>query len=77
MTDSIHLQGIGRVPAIPARDLRPGMLLSWNYSWRAYKVESVKDASPMFMEVVETNVQTGRQSKRRLKKNRLVAAHQA
>lgn len=28
---SIHLQGIGRVKAIPASDLRVGMSILWNY----------------------------------------------
>jgi hypothetical protein len=72
--NSIHLQGIGRVPAIPARDIKPGMILSWNASPRAYEVISIKDVSHHFVEVKERNRSTGQEFTRKLKKSRLVAA---
>jgi hypothetical protein len=70
----IHLQGIGNVRAIPARELKPGMLLSWNYSPNGYEVASVREVSPNFIEIVERNRESGKETPRRLKKDRLVAA---
>lgn len=71
---TIHLQGVGRVPAIPARDLKIGMRLSWNYSYRGYRVTYISDLSKEYIEIEEKSVETGVVSKRRLKKDRLVAA---
>jgi hypothetical protein len=70
----IHLQDIGDVPAIPARELKPGMRLSWNYAYKKYEVASIRDASKDFIEIVERNIETGSEHVRRLKKDRLVAA---
>lgn len=70
----IHLQGIGKVPAIKAAELTVGILLSWNYSWNGYQVISIREVSRQFIEIVERCVETGAESTRRLKKDRLVAA---
>ncbi len=29
--NTIHLQGLGQTPAIPVKDVQPGMVLIWNY----------------------------------------------
>jgi len=71
---TIHLQGLGEVPAIPARDLKPGMLVSWNQSWQEYRIVSVAEASPRFLEVVEERIADGHRYARRMAKDRLVAA---
>lgn len=74
MSNTIHLQGLGDLPAILASDLRVGMKLSWNYSYCGYEVVSIEEASAKFLKVVERNVKTGQEFTRRLKKDRLVAA---
>lgn len=73
---TIHLQGIGRQPAIPACELQVGDLLSWNYTYRGYKVVAINlDRSPKYLEISEQNVQSGKITTRRLLKDRLVAAY--
>lgn len=32
---TLHLQGIGKRPAILAKDLKPGMTIIWNYGYRS------------------------------------------
>lgn len=68
------LQGIGLCAAIPAEQLEPGMLLSWNYSPLSYEVVSVELTTPHYMQIVERNVETGHEHTRKLKRTRLVAA---
>lgn len=72
---TIQLQGIGSLPGFPASTLRPGDILSWNYSYHEYRVLRVRDKSPQFLEIDEQNVKTGVVSTRRLKKDRLVAVY--
>ena len=71
---TIHLQGLGEVPAIPARELKPGMLTCWNQSWKEWRVVSVEEASAKFLRVVEEKISDGKRYERRLAKDRLVAA---
>lgn len=72
--NKIHLQGIGKVMAIPVSELRVGMFLSWNYTYKGYQCIGIKDVSPNFVEITEMNLKTGEKSNRRLKKSRLIAA---
>ncbi len=71
---TIHLQGIGRVPAVEAQDLRPGMILSWNDAPAEFKVISVRPLSSQYVELTEASRVTGEVFRRRLKKTRLVGA---
>ena len=64
----------GDFAGIPAADLRPGMLLSWNYSPKGYEVVAVRPISANFIEIDEKNRSTGKITSRRLKKTRLVVA---
>lgn len=70
----MHLQGIGLCDAIPANELKVGMYLSWNCSPNGYVVESIREATPKFLEIVEKSRETGKTNARRLKKDRLVVA---
>ena len=70
----IHLQGIGEVEAIPAEEVKPGMLISWNYSPNGYEVVKIEKATPCFFALTERDVKTGETYLRRLKAGRLVAA---
>lgn len=69
---SIHLQSVGRVPAIPAGDLKPGMRLMWNFGYTS-DVVSVTPVGAKSIVVVERSTQTGTESSRRFLKTRLVA----
>jgi hypothetical protein len=73
MTDTIHLQGIGRGPARKAGELEPGDVLSWNYSPLYSDVVAVERVSPAFVAVTERVRKTGETHTRRLKADRLVA----
>jgi hypothetical protein len=71
---TLHLQGIGRVAAVEAQDLKPGMILSWNYAPAKYMVLSVRSISAHYVELTEANRVTGEVSRRRLKKTSLIGA---
>lgn len=70
----VRLQGIGVCEGIPAERLEPGMLLSWNYSPCGYEVVRIDSISPCYLLLTERNRDTGQQSQRRLKRDRLVVA---
>lgn len=69
----VHLIGVGDMPGTPACDLAVGDRLMWNYG-AVYKVLSVQEASPRFMEIRERaeGKPDGDVYTRRLRKNRLV-----
>lgn len=67
---TIHLQGIGSVPAIPASDLEVGTVTLWNYGYEELVV-SVEPASPQFVTVVLRNGR-GVEFTRRMRRHRLV-----
>jgi hypothetical protein len=71
---SVHLQGIGRVPAVRADELQPGMLLSWNWAPAGYKIIAVRSISAHYVEVTEASRETGEVHRRRIKKDVMVAA---
>jgi hypothetical protein len=73
-SDSIHLQSVGRVAAIPAFQLEVGMRLMWN-GGSTYDVIRIHDVSPAFLEITERDTRTGKNYIRRLKKTRLVAGY--
>lgn len=33
--EMLYLQGIGKKPALQAKDLKPGMTIIWNYGYRS------------------------------------------
>lgn len=69
----LHLQGIGECHAIPARHLKPGMILSWNYSPACSVVVEFSPVSACFGLLTERSRETGAIHQRRLKLDRLVA----
>lgn len=71
-TQSIHLQGIGRVPAAPAHQLKVGDQLMYNYGG-VYQITKIEDASPKFFRIFEVSTETGEEHNSRVKKDRLVA----
>lgn len=73
-TRFIHLQGLGKVPAILARELKPGDILSWNQSPDSYQVVDVKEVSKQFLSVTQKHLSSGKTYETRMKKDKLVAA---
>lgn len=72
-TKSVHLQGIGRVNAKPAAELRAGDVTIWNYGYTE-TVLDVAQISPMFVRVaLKSERDPFRVFYRRLKIDRLVA----
>lgn len=70
----MHLQGIGRVPAKPAADLKVGDILSWNYSALSYEVVAIEVTSAQFLTITERNRKTGAEYRRRIRRTTLVCA---
>jgi hypothetical protein len=71
-TKSIHLQGVGRVPAVEARELKVGDQLMYNYGG-VYQITKIEDASPKSFRIFEVSAETGEEHSGRVKKDRLVA----
>ncbi len=67
---TLHLQGIGKVPAKPAGDLRSGDTLVWNYG-KTSRVVSVKPVGKQSIEVVE-EYDGGKRFARLFRRTRLV-----
>lgn len=72
----IRLQGIGMVPAIPAKDLKPGMVMVWNYGKKetVADITSAKSGKTLKVNIRYENL-NGKivESVRQLGVNRLVA----
>ncbi|MER5615954.1 hypothetical protein [Streptomyces sp. NPDC002215] len=71
-TATIHLHGIGRVPAVFAWELTVGDQLMHDYGGIC-QITKIEDASPKFFDIVEVSAETGKEYSRRIKKDRLVA----
>lgn len=69
---SIHLQGIGRVPAVAAQELKAGDQLMYNHGG-VHQITKIEEASPRFLRVFEVSAETGEEHSGRVKKDRLVA----
>lgn len=66
----IHLQGIGKQTAIEAGEIKPGMVLVWNYGIKSLVVEIAKETAKSL--VIRTRSNNGKIYDRRLLKSRLV-----
>lgn len=72
----VHLQGIGRVPAIEAEGLQPGMVTVWNYGYR-HKIMTVEPRGEKQIKVWLISLKTGETFSRVLNKSTLVAIDEA
>lgn len=70
-TGTTHLQGIGRVQAKPAREIKIGDVLVWNYGYtsRVLGIEPSKTGKTLVVKIE----QNGRLYERKMKADRLVA----
>lgn len=75
---TVHVQSVGRVPAVEAQHLTPGDKVMWNFG-QVNEVIAIEVASPQFMRVTLTSDNTDAPSRsvRRMKKTRLVAVASA
>ncbi|WP_326724723.1 hypothetical protein OHT59_40665 [Streptomyces sp. NBC_00243] len=71
-TGTIHLQDVGRVPAVEAQELTVGDQLMYNYG-SVYQITKIEDASPKFLRINEVSAETGEEYQRRVKKTSLMA----
>ncbi|WP_331732967.1 hypothetical protein OG613_49020 (plasmid) [Streptomyces sp. NBC_00015] len=72
VTTTIHLQGIGRVPAAPAHQLKVGDQLMYNHGG-VYQITKIEEASPKFLKITEVSAETGEEFQRRTKKTSAMA----
>lgn len=68
---TIHLQSIGKVPAIQAQELRIGSIVLWNFGGKS-KVVSILKETACFITFEMYCTETKKNFERKLKKTRLV-----
>jgi len=73
MNNTIQLQHIGRVNAIPAGQVKEGMQLVWNFGHTS-TVKAITKETLKSVWITEVSTETGREYNRRFLKTRLVAA---
>ncbi|MDQ1041506.1 hypothetical protein QFZ75_008008 [Streptomyces sp. V3I8] len=71
-TGSIHLQGVGRVPAVPASALTVGDQLMYNGGSVA-QITKIVDASAHFLKITQVSPKDGTEHLRKIKKTSLTA----
>ena len=69
----MHLQGIGSCPAIPARELIVGDVVTWNYGYR-YEITSIAPCGKQSVKVTERALRDGQEFTRTMRLTRLVVA---
>ena len=67
-----HLQGIGRHEAIPAKELKPGMTLVWNFGYTS-SLKAVKPSKTGKTVTLTTESSNGEQYERKFGVNTLIA----
>lgn len=67
----IHLQGIGKQPAVKASELKVGDTLMWNFGYTSTIIEIVKETAKSI--TIKTKNKDNYIGTRRLLKNTLVA----
>ena len=68
--EKTHLQGMGMVDAILAKDIKVGDILVWNYGYTSSVRQILKETKTQI--VIQTLCGDGNVYERRLSKNRLV-----
>lgn len=73
MVNELHLQGIGRLPAKMASEVKVGDVLSWNYSYKCCEVVAIEECGAKSVNITERYYDSGKEFVRRVLKTRLVA----
>ncbi|MER7952015.1 hypothetical protein ABTY59_31955 [Streptomyces sp. NPDC096079] len=71
-TGTIHLQGMGRVPAVEAHELIVGDQLMYNYGGTT-QITKIENASAQFLNITQVDTVSGEEHTRRVKKTSMVA----
>lgn len=71
-SQTIHLQSVGKVPAVMAGELKGGDILMWNFGSK-YSVDAILKETPKTILIQTTDLETGKVYEQRLSKTRLVA----
>lgn len=74
MGQSIHLQGLGLLPAKPASELAIGDVLSWNYSPMCSEVVAIEPFGKQSLKIHEKSRSDGKVYIRLIRKSKLIAA---
>lgn len=72
MMQSVHLQGIGEHPAIPAKEIKVGTVLVWNYGYTSEVMDFQFSKSGKTLNL-KLETPDGRIWDRKLRADRLVA----
>lgn len=67
-----HLQGIGNKPAIPAKELKVGTIILWNYGYTSEVLDIVPSKSGKTL-IATTKSESGNIYQRRFNADKLVA----
>lgn len=70
-TQTVHLQGIGLVRAIPAEQLQVGTRMVWNYGYVS-EVVAIEPKGKLSLSVTERSERSGELFTRTFRKTRLV-----
>lgn len=73
---TLHLQGIGKMPAINAEKLKPGMVTVWNFGYKEKIKNIVPTKSGKSVKCTIVSMESGKEFIRTLRINRLVAIEQ-
>lgn len=55
-TKTVHLQFVGKVPAVEASELKAGQITVWNHGFR-YEVLAVERLSPKFVRIAMASIE--------------------
>lgn len=71
--EMLHLQGIGKIPAIKAKELKPGMITVWNFGYKEKIVDITPTKSGKSIKCTIISMETGKYYTRTFRIDRLVA----
>ena len=69
---TVQIQGIGARPAVPAEQLRAGMIILWNYGYTSTVVSVVPSSSGKTLTLTTRNA-AGKEFSRKTTRSRLFA----
>lgn len=71
--ETLHLQGIGKTPAIKAKELKPGMITVWNFGYKEKIVGIAPTKSGKSIKCTIVSIESGKEFIRTLRVDTLVA----
>lgn len=71
--EMLHLQGIGKMPAIKAKALKTGMITVWNFGYKEKIVDITPTKSGKSIKCTIVSMESGKEFTRTIRIDRLVA----